>query len=291
MKDAAPRPHPRRRPARPRPHPAGLAGRGVRRPTAHLRGPRRTREQARQRPRLRRSGPGRSAAVAGPELPPSPRGLVGGGQARGGVLPRQLAPECGRVRLRDRRLRPGRRLLPGIRDRRHPAPGATRERVPGAVDRPRRRGCRRLRGLPGRRGRARSRRGRRRAGRRAHDVHRRLHREPQRRLAVEPGAGAPGILDRPDPGSGLRLRVPQLWAAVPCGHVHDHPRHLSGGWRQRLHAPGRRRGAVPAHRRGALHRRLHHAAHHGPDRRTQRGGPLRPPDPAGLCRQARSGRR
>ena len=63
-----------------------------------------------------------------------------------------------------------------------------------------------------------------------------------------------GSLIGPDPGRGRRLRVPQLRAAVPRGHVHDHAGHLPGRRDQRVHAPGGRRGAVPAHRRGALHR-------------------------------------
>ena len=60
-----------------------------------------------------------------------------------------------------------------------------------------------------------------------------------------------------------RLRVPELRAAVPRRHLHDHAGDLPLRRHQRVHPPGRRRGAVPPHRGRALHRRVHH----GPDDR------------------------
>ena len=150
--------------------------------------------------------------------------------------------------------------------------------------------CRRrrrwLRGLPGRR----QPRGScvpHRSGRaRPHALHRGLHRYPQRRDA-EP-AGDPDAIadDGQPPARRRRVRVPELRPDVPHRHVDDDAGDLRLRRRQRVHAPGRCRGALSRHRGGALHRRVHHAAHHRADPRGQRRRPLRPHEPAIVRRQA-----
>ena len=50
------------------------------------------------------------------------------------------------------------------------------------------------------------------------------------------------------PADRPRLRVPELGPAVPRRHLHDDARHPAHRRHQRVHTPGRRRGAVPDHR-------------------------------------------
>ena len=221
----------------------------------------------------------RPPAVARTELPPPPRGTAGRGQARGRVLPRQLATERGRVRLRHQRQRSRRGLLPGGRDRRHPAPGAHRQR--------RRRRC----------GSATT----------ATATGATRPSWPAAPTTIPPATvdEATAVLmmytaaftGSPN-GALLSHRALVLqgsfiaqiqgvgadYVYLNCGplfHVATFMTTLATflvGRHQRLHPARRRRGAVPAHRRGALHGRVHHAAHHGPDRRAQRRRSLRPED-------------
>ena len=85
--------------------------------------------------------------------------------------------------------------------------------------------------------------------RRCCDLHRGVRRPTERRDAHPHRAHHAG------PRAGRRHRrrrptyvLPELGPAVPRRHVHDDARHLRGRRHQRVHAPGRRRGAVPADR-------------------------------------------
>ena len=208
----------------------------------------------RRRRRPRRRGP-----VARPEQPPHPRVPRGGGQDRRRVLRGQLAPVGRRVRVRPRRRRAARRGLAGGRGRRHRAGG--RARVDG-----RRRGRSAARWL-------------------RHDARRRTRTATRRFLAAGAPVDPEDRPDRRQPDladpvlmlytaafigtpNGALLshhavlvqslmmanlqridadyRYLNSGPAVPRRHVHDHAGHAAHGRHQRVHAPGRRRGAVPA---------------------------------------------
>ena len=165
---------------------------------------------------------------------------------------------------------------------------APRVGVQGPVDRPRRRGRRGLRGVPGRRRRPRT------------PPSTPTTPSPVLMMYTAAFTGSPNgallshrALVTQGTFIGLLQHVDADYVYLNCGplfHVATFMTTLAtflAGGDQRVHAARRRRGAVPAHRRGALHRRVHHAADHGPDHRAQRRRSLRPQDPARLPGQAR----